>query len=71
MHTDLQSHRGKKITVTQLRERWGCCSHMTIERRIKTDADFPKPFKLGGRLRFFDLDEIERYERLKASWRAA
>jgi len=35
---------------------------MWIERRLKTDARFPHPQKFG-RLRFWDLDKIETYER--------
>jgi predicted DNA-binding transcriptional regulator AlpA len=35
---------------------------MFIERRLK-DPKFPQPIKLGGRIRFFALDQIEAYER--------
>ena len=51
------------LTAAQLQERWGGCSHMFIERRLAGDPRFPRPVKLGGRLRFFPLDEIEEYER--------
>jgi predicted DNA-binding transcriptional regulator AlpA len=53
----------KYLTANQLRERWGGCSHMFIERRISGDPDFPRPVKLGGRKRFFSLDQVEQYER--------
>ena len=50
------------LTSTQLRARYGGRSHMWIERRLQADPSFPKPRKIG-RLRFWDLDEIEAYER--------
>ena len=51
------------IRTAQLRKRWGGCSHMFVERRLKSDPTFPKPVKLGGKLRLWDLDEVEAYER--------
>jgi hypothetical protein len=51
------------ITTAQLRKRWGDCSHMFVERRLMSDPTFPKPVKLGGRLRLWDLDEVDSYER--------
>jgi hypothetical protein len=60
-----KSDAKKFITVPQLRERWGSCSHMFIERLLKSDPCMPRPMKLGGRIRFFAVDEIERYERSK------
>jgi predicted DNA-binding transcriptional regulator AlpA len=36
---------------------------MFVERRLKSDDDFPRPLKLGRRIRFFDLEAIEKYER--------
>jgi hypothetical protein len=53
----------KYLTANQLRDRWGGCSHMFIERRIVSDPDFPRPIKFGGRKRFFSLDQVEKYER--------
>jgi hypothetical protein len=50
------------IGMRKLRKRWNGCSHMFIERKIKTDPTFPKPYR-PGRLRLFALDEIEDYER--------
>jgi hypothetical protein len=56
----------KFLTVNQLCERWGGVSNMFIERRLKSDPGFPRPRKFDdGRIRFFDLDEIENYERSK------
>ena len=56
----------KFLTVNQLCERWGGVSNMFIERRLKSDPGSPRPRKFDdGRIRFFDLDEIENYERSK------
>jgi hypothetical protein len=56
----------KYLTLNQLRERWGNCSHMFVERRLRADPDFPKPMRFdGGRTRLFALDEVEAYERSK------
>jgi hypothetical protein len=52
----------KFIGVPELRERWNDCSHMFVERKIKNDPTLPKVYYIGSR-RFFDLDEIEAYER--------
>jgi hypothetical protein len=51
------------LTAVQLRRRWGNCSHMFIERLLKSDPAMPRPVKFGARIRFFDLDLIEHYER--------
>jgi len=52
------------LTVAELRHRWGNVSQMFIERRLQYDPDFPKPMKFpGGRLRLFDEEAIENYER--------
>jgi predicted DNA-binding transcriptional regulator AlpA len=63
--SDDPASRASKIylTTAQLRKRWGGCSHMFIERRMKSDPKFPRPVKLGGRVRLFDLNQIEAYER--------
>ena len=57
--------KAKYITTSQLRERWGNCSQMTIERKIKSDENFPKSYNFL-RIRMFDLAEIEAYERTAA-----
>jgi hypothetical protein len=60
-----QTRAKKYLTSGQLRERWGNCSHMFIQRRIKSDPLMPRPKRFGGsRIRFFDIEEIEAYERL-------
>lgn len=51
------------LSTKQLRERWGNCSHMLIVRRIQDDPSMPRPIKIGKRVNFFDLEEIEQYER--------
>ena len=53
------------LTTAQLRERWGGVSHMFIERRLESDPNFPRPLKLGQRIRFYDLADIERWERTR------
>ena len=64
--TDHPGITGRKfITAKQLRTRWGDCSHMTIERKLKRDPNFPKPYHLT-RVRMFDVAEIETYERAAA-----
>jgi hypothetical protein len=50
------------LTSRQLRDRYGGRSHMWISRRLKADPKFPRP-KYFGRYQYFDLDEIEAYER--------
>jgi predicted DNA-binding transcriptional regulator AlpA len=57
------------ITTAQLRDRWAGVSHMFIERRLASDPTFPRPVKLGGRLRLWDVDQIEAYERKCAAGR--
>ena len=54
------------ITATQVLLRYGGRSHMFLERILKNDPTFPRPFKVG-RLRFFTLSEIEAYERSKVA----
>jgi predicted DNA-binding transcriptional regulator AlpA len=62
--TGLTNMKPKKyLTVAQLCERWGNRSFMFIERKLRTDKNFPRPMRLGGRLRLFDEDAIEAYER--------
>jgi predicted DNA-binding transcriptional regulator AlpA len=51
------------LTVAQIAERWGNRSPQFIDQKLKADPTFPKAMRFGGRLRLFDEDEIERYER--------
>jgi predicted DNA-binding transcriptional regulator AlpA len=53
----------KFLTVAQICARWGDRSTMFVERKLRDDPRFPRPMKLGGRLRLFDEAEIEAYER--------
>jgi len=55
----------KYLTTKQLRQRWGGCSHMLIERRLKSDPDFPRPVQFGKRWRLWPLDKVEAYERAR------
>jgi hypothetical protein len=43
------------------RDRYGV-SHMWLERELKRNPDFPRPFKFG-RIRFFKIAELEAYEK--------
>jgi hypothetical protein len=52
------------LTVVELRRRWGNVSQQFIERRLVDDPLFPRPMQLPrGRLRLFDEEKIEEYER--------
>ena len=57
------SDQGQKrfISVQELAERWDC-HVMSIERRIRTDPNFPKTFRFM-RHRRFDLSDVEAHER--------
>ena len=43
---------------------------MWLERLLKRDPKFPRPVKIG-RLRFFKISELEKYERDRAAEQAA
>jgi predicted DNA-binding transcriptional regulator AlpA len=49
------------LTAKQVRVRYGGCSHMWIERRLKDDSGFPRPIFIGRR-RFWRLDELTVWE---------
>ena len=56
--------RRRFLTIPQLCERWGDCSLMTVENRMRKDPRFPKIYVLpGSRLRMVDEAEVEQYER--------
>jgi predicted DNA-binding transcriptional regulator AlpA len=55
------------IGIRAVRQRYGDRSHMWVNRKLAGDPDFPKPNKLGGRLRLWDVDELEQWERLCAA----
>jgi predicted DNA-binding transcriptional regulator AlpA len=53
------------LTMRQLCQRWGGASFMFVERKMKKDPRFPRPIRPGGsRLRLFDEEQIETYERI-------
>jgi hypothetical protein len=52
----------KWITSAQLRERFGNVSEAWPGRQMEKDPDFPR-FKKFGRYKFWNLAEIEQYER--------
>jgi hypothetical protein len=52
----------KYISIRQLRDRYGSVSQMWVERKLKFDSAFPRPYRFGH-LRFWKLDELETYER--------
>jgi len=59
-----RAKRKQFLTMRQLQARWGNCSHMTIERRMKADRNFPRPILLPqARVRLWDEEQIEKYER--------
>jgi hypothetical protein len=58
-------HR-KWITAPQLCERFGNVSAMWPERMMRRDPDFPRP-QYFGRFRFWDIEQIQQYERRAAA----
>jgi hypothetical protein len=50
------------INRRQLQARYGNISHMTIERKLTGDPDFPRPTFFGAQ-RFWKISELEAYER--------
>jgi len=51
----------KFIGIAKLCQRWDC-SHMFIERKIKSDPAFPRVYRMSYH-GLFALDEVEEYER--------
>ena len=54
------------ISAPQVCDRYGGRSHMWLERKLQNDPEFPRP-KYFGRLRFFEISELENYERSSAA----
>ena len=52
------------LTRKQVRQRYGDCSDMWINRRLKDDPRFPKPLEIQGR-HFFDEAELDEYDATK------
>lgn len=50
------------ITAKQVCERYGGRSLMWLWRKVRDDANFPRPAYFG-RLQFFKMEELEAYER--------
>jgi hypothetical protein len=44
------------------RDRYSGRSHMWLERQLKNNPDFPRPY-VFGRLRMFKISELEAYEK--------
>jgi hypothetical protein len=58
----------KYLTFNQVCARWGDCTSMSLERKLRDDPSFPKPVRLlDGRRRYFELSAIEAYERNAAA----
>lgn len=54
----------KYITAKQVCERYGSITEMTLHRWLQEPAmRFPRPIKIN-RLRFFDIEELDEYDRL-------
>jgi hypothetical protein len=60
---DQNDRKRRFITFVDLCKRWGDCAHMTVEFKIRKDPNFPRIYTMGGRIRLFDLEEVEAYER--------
>lgn len=59
----------KLLTASQVRERFGNISDMSLWRWIKSPVmGFPQPIRINGR-RFFRLQEIEAFEMRASSGR--
>jgi hypothetical protein len=54
------------LKTRQVQRRYGGCSHMFIERRLANDPTFPRPV-FFGRIRFWKLSELERWEAAQAA----
>jgi predicted DNA-binding transcriptional regulator AlpA len=60
------SSGAKYIRAPQLLERYGGRSPMWLVRRLQTDKHFPRP-KYFGRLCFFEVAAIEKWERSRVN----
>ena len=58
--TDLPKPK-RYSTAAQVRSRYGDVSAMWLWRRVKHDAEFPRPLIIGGR-QYFDLDQLDAYD---------
>jgi predicted DNA-binding transcriptional regulator AlpA len=46
------------LTAPAVCQRYGV-SHMWLQRKLASDPSFPRPNKLGGRVRFFKIMDLE------------
>jgi predicted DNA-binding transcriptional regulator AlpA len=60
VQNEIDSPQDVFLKAKQVRQRYGDCSHMWIERRLK-DAGFPLPTFLGG-LRFWRLSDLQEWD---------
>jgi len=51
----------RRLTATQVCERYGGVSDMWLWRRIKLDPNFPRPIVISRR-RFFDEQELDAFD---------
>lgn len=52
------------LSSAQVMQRYGGVSHMWIVRKMR-DEGMPSPVRFGGRLRFWKVADLERWERSK------
>jgi predicted DNA-binding transcriptional regulator AlpA len=53
----------KYLRVAQVRSRYGDCSNMWLARKMR-DEGFPSPVFLGGRDRFWRVEELDTWDAL-------
>jgi predicted DNA-binding transcriptional regulator AlpA len=61
-----QSQPDVYLKTRQVQARYGGASHMWVERRLGNDPTFPRPV-FFGRMRFWKLSELERWEAAQAA----
>jgi predicted DNA-binding transcriptional regulator AlpA len=62
--TDQPKSPMRLLGMKELKARWGC-SNMFIERRLRSDPDFPKPLRFTrSKIRKFVQAEVEAYEQI-------
>jgi hypothetical protein len=56
------------ITTAQLRARYGGMSNVWVNRKVKTEPSFPRPYYFGeSSQRFFKLADVEKFERQRVA----
>lgn len=58
------SSKSEFIAAAQVMARYGGVSHMWLRRKQQKEG-FPSPVRFGGRLRFWKVSDLERWERSK------